>query len=303
MESEYLQVIEAERDSVDQGSFIHAYRLLTKEHDLVERGNKYLELHTNKKCRITAKVLIPVNDFPEVNLVGKLLGPGGGTLKEIAQATGCKLSILGKGSMRDKEKEEESRRSNDPKFHHLYDELHIQVEVLAPPLEGYARLQAALSDLKPLLIPGEEDYAGARDSFRGRGGGRGRSMMGSRGGGFGGGATNGRGGRMPSAGGFPDPYEQQGYNAPYQGGGGYDRDEYSNYDYNQEGGFGQNNFGSYDSAGYGEDYSRAAPPRSFGGKAPRGRGEARGRSPYPSPRGGSRGSARGSPRGRGGRGN
>ena len=40
----------------------------------------------------------------QFNFVGKLLGPKGSTLKGMSEATGCKLSILGKGSMRDKAK-------------------------------------------------------------------------------------------------------------------------------------------------------------------------------------------------------
>lgn len=300
MEKEYLAVLEREKGDLDPEVFTHAYRLLTKEYDIVERGNKYLELHSNKKCRITAKVLIPVNDFPEVNLVGKLLGPGGGTLKEISQATGCKLSILGKGSMRDKEKEEESRKSNDPKFHHLYDELHIQVEVLAPPLDGYMRLGAALSEIKPLLQPDPSDYGG-RDSFRGRGGRGAPHMMPPRGGPRGG-ATNGRGGRMPPGG--YDPYEPQGYFPPYDSGYG-GREESSHFDYSQDGydnhGGAGGGYGSYEGS-YGNDYDSQ---QSSFGKAPRGRGDSRGR-PYQSrggPRGG-RGSDRGGGgRGRGGRGN
>jgi len=289
MELEYLSIVDKERSELDPSVFTHAYRLLTKEHDLVERGNKYLELHSNKKCRITAKVLIPVNEYPEVNLVGKLLGPGGGTLKEISQGTGCKLSILGKGSMRDKDKEEESRNSNDPKFHHLHDELHIQVEVLAPPLEGYGRLSAALSELKPLLQPDGNDYGG-RDSFRGRGG---RGPMPSRGQR---GHSNGRGGGRMAHNGPPDPYESQGsYFQSYQGGN--EREQNSFYDNGQEGGYGGQSNNYYEDSGYGEDYNHQS--SSFGKS--RGRGDSRGRSPYP-PRG-SRGFSRMSSRGRGGRGN
>jgi hypothetical protein len=36
--------------------------------------------------------------------VGKLLGPKGNTLKRLQEETGCKMAILGKGSMRDKSK-------------------------------------------------------------------------------------------------------------------------------------------------------------------------------------------------------
>lgn len=40
----------------------------------------------------------------QFNFVGKLLGPKGNTLKRLQEETGCKMAILGKGSMRDKSK-------------------------------------------------------------------------------------------------------------------------------------------------------------------------------------------------------
>lgn len=40
----------------------------------------------------------------QYNFVGKLLGPKGTTLKALQDQTGCTLAIMGKGSMKDKEK-------------------------------------------------------------------------------------------------------------------------------------------------------------------------------------------------------
>lgn len=40
----------------------------------------------------------------QVNFVGKLLGPQGSTIKRLQEDTGAKISVLGKGSMRDKNK-------------------------------------------------------------------------------------------------------------------------------------------------------------------------------------------------------
>lgn len=40
----------------------------------------------------------------QVNFVGKLLGPQGNTIKRLQEDTGAKISVLGKGSMRDKNK-------------------------------------------------------------------------------------------------------------------------------------------------------------------------------------------------------
>ena len=51
----------------------------------------------------------------QFNFVGKLLGPKGNSLKRLQEETLTKMAVLGKGSMRDKAKEEEMRVSKDPK--------------------------------------------------------------------------------------------------------------------------------------------------------------------------------------------
>jgi len=44
----------------------------------------------------------------QFNFVGKILGPQGNTIKRLQEETGAKISVLGKGSMRDKAKVKES---------------------------------------------------------------------------------------------------------------------------------------------------------------------------------------------------
>uniref|UniRef100_A0A3B5ATX3 KH RNA binding domain containing, signal transduction associated 3 n=1 Tax=Stegastes partitus TaxID=144197 RepID=A0A3B5ATX3_9TELE len=91
------------------------------------------------------------------NFVGKLLGPRGNSLKRLQEDTLTKMSILGKGSMRDKEKEEELRQSGEAKYHHLNEDLHVLIEVFAPPAEAYARMGHALEEIKKFLIPDYND--------------------------------------------------------------------------------------------------------------------------------------------------
>nr|KAG5711823.1 hypothetical protein BaRGS_023587 [Batillaria attramentaria] len=66
------------------------------------------------------------------------------------------MSILGKGSMRDKQKEEELRKEGG-KFAHLNDELHVYVEVFAEMTDAYTRLSHAVTELKKFLIPEGND--------------------------------------------------------------------------------------------------------------------------------------------------
>lgn len=64
--------------------------------------NHYLYLIQSILCSLSFRHSV---DFAfQFNFVGKLLGPRGNSLKRLQEETGAKMSILGKGSMRDKAK-------------------------------------------------------------------------------------------------------------------------------------------------------------------------------------------------------
>ncbi|XP_016043076.1 KH domain-containing, RNA-binding, signal transduction-associated protein 3 isoform X2 [Erinaceus europaeus] len=109
MEEKYLPELMAEKDSLDP-SFTHALRLVNQEIEKFQKGEgkdeeKYIDVVINKNMKLGQKVLIPVKQFPKFNFVGKLLGPRGNSLKRLQEETLTKMSILGKGSMRDKAKD------------------------------------------------------------------------------------------------------------------------------------------------------------------------------------------------------
>ncbi|XP_068137538.1 KH domain-containing, RNA-binding, signal transduction-associated protein 2 [Hyperolius riggenbachi] len=165
MEQEiYLPELMAEKDSLDP-SFVHAMRLLAEEIEKFqecvgkkeEEEKKYLDIISNKNIKLSERVLIPVKQYPKFNFVGKLLGPRGNSLKRLQEETGAKMSILGKGSMRDKTKEEELRKSGEAKYAHLSDELHVLIEVFGPPGEAYSRMSHALEEIKKFLVPDYND--------------------------------------------------------------------------------------------------------------------------------------------------
>lgn len=68
------------------------------------------------------KVYIPATEFPEVNFIGLLIGPRGNTLKKMEADTGAKISIRGKGSV----KEGKGLRNGHPQPSEQ-DELHALV--------------------------------------------------------------------------------------------------------------------------------------------------------------------------------
>ena len=87
----------------------------------------------------------------QFNLVGRLLGPKGLTLKRMQAETQTKMSIMGRGCMRDKKKEEELRNSDDPANLHLKDDLHVLVQ--AEPPYSSSKLAAGVAEVKKMLIP------------------------------------------------------------------------------------------------------------------------------------------------------
>ncbi|XP_062889652.1 KH domain-containing, RNA-binding, signal transduction-associated protein 1-like isoform X1 [Mobula hypostoma] len=185
-DDKYLPELMAERDSLDP-SFVHGSRLLSAEIEKVQKGEKkedekrFLDILTQKNIKLSERCLIPVAQFPKFNFVGKLLGPRGNSLKRLQEDTGTKMSILGKGSMRDKAKEDELRKGGEAKYAHLNSDLHVLVEVFAPPTEAYSRMYHAMEELKKFLIPDYNDEIrqeqltelaylnGGQDTSRGRG--------------------------------------------------------------------------------------------------------------------------------------
>jgi splicing factor 1 len=76
---------------------------------LVERAMKNdpnfqapAEYHQQKRShRPQDKVYIPVKEFPEINFFGLLVGPRGNSLKKMERDSGAKISIRGKGSVKE----------------------------------------------------------------------------------------------------------------------------------------------------------------------------------------------------------
>ena len=144
--------------------FSHLERLLDEEIYKV-RGNLF-QFPTNKEplsipeatgqfVTSSKKLYVPANEHPDFNFVGRILGPRGKTVKLLEQETGCKIRVRGKGSLRDKQKEEIMR--DKPNWEHLSEELHILITVEDHRQRGEMKLQRAVNEVKKLLVPLKED--------------------------------------------------------------------------------------------------------------------------------------------------
>lgn len=148
-------------------AFIHLERILDEEinrvrlhlfHQTANREPLDLPEESGPLVTLAEKLYVPVKDFPEFNFVGRILGPRGMTAKQLEQETGCKIMVRGKGSMRDRKKEEMNR--GKPNWEHLSEELHVLLTVEDTKNRATMKLQRAVEEVKKLLIPspeGEDD--------------------------------------------------------------------------------------------------------------------------------------------------
>ncbi|XP_014241739.1 KH domain-containing, RNA-binding, signal transduction-associated protein 2-like [Cimex lectularius] len=161
--AEFIRDLMKEKINLDPILFPNASRLLEEEIVKAQKGKAYrdtrtpVDLYRERPIRAVIKVQVPIKEHPRFNFVGKLLGPKGNSFKRLQEETMTKMAILGRGSMRDKQKEEECRSSLDPKYSHLADELHVEIAALAPPAEAHARLAYALAELRKYLVPDLND--------------------------------------------------------------------------------------------------------------------------------------------------
>jgi len=161
---EYIRELLAEKLSIDVCKNPNAARLIDQEVARVQnigkvpnRDLKYVDIYREKPMKVSVKVLVPVREHPKFNFVGKLLGPKGNSMKRLQEDTMCKMAVLGRGSMKDRQKEEELRQSLDPKYAHLTDDLHVEISALGPPAEAHARIAFALAEVRKYLIPDNND--------------------------------------------------------------------------------------------------------------------------------------------------
>ncbi|CAF4109221.1 unnamed protein product [Rotaria sordida] len=146
--------------------FIHVERLLDQEINKVRfnlfnsNGHPKIILPepNGEKKIFQEKIFIPVLEYPEFNFVGRILGPRGMTAKQLEVDTGCKIMVRGRGSMRDKQKEDQNR--GKPNWEHLNDELHVLIQCEDYENRALVKLERAKDEISKLLKPTTEgeDY-------------------------------------------------------------------------------------------------------------------------------------------------
>jgi splicing factor 1 len=81
-------------------------KLEDERHTLVEKAIKLIPEYKppvdyKRQVKLQEKIYIPVNDYPEINFIGLILGPRGKDLKVIEEKTGARIFIRGRGSVKE----------------------------------------------------------------------------------------------------------------------------------------------------------------------------------------------------------
>ncbi|XP_046408113.1 protein held out wings-like [Ischnura elegans] len=163
MDSNYLADLLVEKKQISSLplSLKHVERLLDEEilrvHSCLYKLVDVIELPAARGpvVTVTAKVFIPVKDHPDYNFVGRILGPGGMTIRQLSEETGCSLMIRGRGSMRDKRREEVLRERAS--WAHLKEDLHVTVLAADTRERAEIKVQMAVQALNKILIPNDYD--------------------------------------------------------------------------------------------------------------------------------------------------
>ncbi|KAF2151038.1 hypothetical protein K461DRAFT_165443 [Myriangium duriaei CBS 260.36] len=91
---------------VNTREYRYKKRLEDERHKLVEKAIKVIPGYHppsdyRRPTKTQEKVYVPVNDYPEINFIGLLIGPRGNTLKKMESESGAKIAIRGKGSVKE----------------------------------------------------------------------------------------------------------------------------------------------------------------------------------------------------------
>ncbi|KAI8588260.1 hypothetical protein BDZ88DRAFT_444577 [Geranomyces variabilis] len=96
----------ADGKRINTREYRYRKKLEDERHKLVEQGLRKIPnfkppVDYKRPLKTSDKIYIPVRDYPEINFIGQLIGPRGSTLKRIESESGAKISIRGKGSVKE----------------------------------------------------------------------------------------------------------------------------------------------------------------------------------------------------------
>lgn len=151
---DYLKELLTDRNILanDPRTYLHVGKILEKEilrirsalfatYGINQITDSELPEPEGPKVTLQSKVYMPSDNGNSFNFVGRILGPDGSTAKCLQQCLGVKIMVRGRGSMRDRKKEEANL--GKPNWEHLNDKLHVVLAVEDYENRAQARLAKA----------------------------------------------------------------------------------------------------------------------------------------------------------------
>lgn len=165
-EEDKWESIEGELAALDPSASPAIFKYLTKELEnrkTVKANPEYIRSYGGK-VTLVQKIFVNVDEAPEDNWVGKILGFKGKHFREIAGVANVKLAIQGRGSSKtDDIEEEEKLIDGKTQNEHLKEPLHVRVESCSFPSRAWRNMQYAIDMLVPHMTtqPSAEAVANA----------------------------------------------------------------------------------------------------------------------------------------------
>ncbi|KAK6108938.1 KH domain family protein [Brugia pahangi] len=110
-----------------------------------------VSITTNGKVFLQEKIFVPVNEYPNYNFVGRILGPRGMTAKQLEEESGCRIMIRGRGSIREDAPQRQNIHND-----HMKEELHVLVQCEDFEERAKAKMKRAVDCIRSMLIPPAE---------------------------------------------------------------------------------------------------------------------------------------------------
>lgn len=161
---EYLKELFHDRERlsiIPLGIFFHLNRLIDQEILRVRASLIHIDGSADQRKQLVlpepegavvqrnVRIWIPADKYPDYNFIGRIIGPRGLTIRELEADCGCKFYIRGKGSLRNKEKEEKCR--GQPNWEHLNESLHVLIIVEDAENRADIKVQYAVEQINKLI--------------------------------------------------------------------------------------------------------------------------------------------------------
>ncbi|KAJ3088499.1 hypothetical protein HK100_008022 [Physocladia obscura] len=112
-----------------------------------------------KPTKAAEKYFLPAREFPEINFIGLLIGPRGNTLKKMESESGAKISIRGKGSVKEGKSRSDGQLApgEEEDLHCLVvapteDQVKIAIKLIEKIVETAATIPEGQNELKRMQL-------------------------------------------------------------------------------------------------------------------------------------------------------